>query len=618
MKNQLDVANREYDYDGAGRVSVFRNAGLRETMTYDAAGRQTGRRFNSGERVTQMYDALGRRTTLSDFWGVATTTYDALGRVTRESNRGLATQYEYDQNGNRTLMVDPSGGRFTYLYDELDRLKSMQVPTGQRYTQQYDADSRRTTLLLGLGSKRRYEYDSVGRITTQIELNSSNQRIYTMVDSYDAVGNRTGRNSNGNPTTWLYDDAYRLIGQEKSGQTATFVYDANSNLTTKQHQGGSPRTIAYDVADRITTYQEGSALTTLAWQSRGAMHTQKTGTDTTTFTYSDPMFLAAVDGPSGRLATYVYDSESKRRRIYEGAAFTTLVWDGWDYLQWRRPSGTHVFHTMNGEIVGKSVGGTVRDYLLDPLGSVVATLDSGGLVDQFEYWPYGELVDDLPEGAPVFLWVGGLGYWFDTDERRYVRHRMLRTDLGSWMQLDPLWPSEPAALYVGASPTAYVDPFGLRPSLGRRIADFLWTLLNPPSPILPRPTPPAPWDLPLGEPTPTPRFRTKPYDYPRIIPFDDQLFSYGSYCGRFTNCGGPPRDCIDVACKEHDRCTEGMGPLDYLTWQGYQCNWALCRAAKICGSGGCAFGLADPGGLASCQEASRLIGMAFCPMVLVL
>ncbi len=87
VKNQLDVANREYDYDGAGRVSVFRNAGLRETMTYDAAGRQTGRRFNSGERVTPMVDPLGRWTTLSDFWGVATTTYDALGRVTREQPR---------------------------------------------------------------------------------------------------------------------------------------------------------------------------------------------------------------------------------------------------------------------------------------------------------------------------------------------------------------------------------------------------------------------------------------------------------------------------------------------------------------------------------------------------
>jgi len=40
--------------------------------------------------------------------------------VTRESNRGLAIRYEYDQNGNRTLMVDPSGGRFTTLYGAVD------------------------------------------------------------------------------------------------------------------------------------------------------------------------------------------------------------------------------------------------------------------------------------------------------------------------------------------------------------------------------------------------------------------------------------------------------------------------------------------------------------------
>ncbi len=71
--------------------------------------------------------------------------------------------------------------------------------------------------------------------------------------------------------------------------------------------------------------------------------------ETITFTYSDPMLFTVGYGPSGRLATYVYDSESRRRRIYEGPAFTTIVWDRWDYMQWRRPSGTHVFHTMNGE-----------------------------------------------------------------------------------------------------------------------------------------------------------------------------------------------------------------------------------------------------------------------------
>ncbi len=205
---------------------------------------------------------------------------------------------------------------------------------------------------------------TLGRLTTQMRLNAWNNPIHNYAGRLRPGGNRLSRTTSGDPSTRRYADAYRLIRQQKSGQRATFVYDDNSNLTTKWHQGGSPRTIVYDAADRITTYQEGSALTTLAWQSRGAMHTQKTGTDTTTFTYSDPMFLTAVDGPSGRL------------------------------------------------------------------GSEVATLDSGGLVDQFEYRPYGERVDDLPEGAPVFLCVGGLGYGFDTDDRRYVRHRILRTDFG--------------------------------------------------------------------------------------------------------------------------------------------------------------------------------------------
>ena len=69
----------------------------------------------------------------------------------------------------------------------------------------------------------------------------------------------------------------------------------------------------------------------VVWTPRAARQRRA---ETTTFTYSGPMFLTAVDGPSGRLATYVSDSESKRRRIYEGAAFTTIVWDGGDYLQW--------------------------------------------------------------------------------------------------------------------------------------------------------------------------------------------------------------------------------------------------------------------------------------------
>ncbi len=127
--------------------------------------------------------------------------------------------------------------------------------------------------------------------------------------------------------------------------------------------------------------------------------------DTTTFTYSDPMFLTAVDGPSGRLATYVFDSESKRRRIYEGAAFTTIVWD---YLQSYAGSKPLDYHTEEGLILAQRIDEDYAEYLPDFLGTVVAYADeSGTALTEARYKPYGLLLwSDGPVEDFAFGWVG--------------------------------------------------------------------------------------------------------------------------------------------------------------------------------------------------------------------
>jgi RHS repeat-associated protein len=340
----------------------------------------------------------------------------------------------------------------------------MVTPAGERYTQQYDADSRRTTLLLGLGSKRKYQYDSAGRLTTQVELNASNQGIYTMVDSYDAVGNRAKRVANGNPTTWLYDDAYRLIGQQKSGQAATFVYDANSNLTTKWHQGGDPRTMVYDAADRLTTMQVGGTTTTFQWGLRMARQYQ-TGSPVATYSYTDINNNLRVAQDAAGLTTSTYDGDNLRRRVVSSSVTTTMVWDGSDYLQIKPSSGdSTLLVVLEGEVIGHVKGSEKRDYIVDPLGSVVAYLNSSQtLTDQFEYWPYGEAASRIEDDVEPFLWVGSLGYFRENDLRTYIRAREYRPDLGSWMQLDPLWPNERAFAYVDGSPVLRIDPSGRNP-----------------------------------------------------------------------------------------------------------------------------------------------------------
>lgn len=62
-----------------------------------------------------------------------------------------------------------------------------------------------------------------------------------------------------------------------------------------------------------------------------------------------------------------------------------------------------------------------------------------------------------------FQYIGALGYYRDSSGRTYVRARVLRTDLGSWMTVDPLWPEDLAFTYGWASPVTFTDHSGTQP-----------------------------------------------------------------------------------------------------------------------------------------------------------
>ncbi|GMV90089.1 MAG: hypothetical protein AMXMBFR81_30190 [Chthonomonas sp.] len=212
--------------------------------------------------------------------------------------------------------------------------------------------------------------------------------------------------------------------------------------------------------------QAGGTTGTMSWFSRGAMRNQyETGVIKATYGYTDINNNLRVAQDAAGLTTSTYDGDNLRRKVVSGSVTTTFVWDGADYLQIKPSSGdATLLVVLEGEVVGHVKGSEKRDYIVDPLGSVVAYLNSSQtLTDQFEYWPYGEMVAEIEAGTEPFLWVGSLGYFRDSDLRTYIRAREYRQDLGSWMQLDPLWPDEAAWNYCAASPILDVDPSGSRP-----------------------------------------------------------------------------------------------------------------------------------------------------------
>ncbi|MBX3096224.1 MAG: hypothetical protein KF812_05125, partial [Fimbriimonadaceae bacterium] len=99
--------------------------------------------------------------------------------------------------------------------------------------------------------------------------------------------------------------------------------------------------------------------------------------------------------------------------------------------------------------------------------SVIKTTDaSGNVTSTTKYWPFGEVRTSTGTNPSPWGFVGTLGYFKDTLTRLYVRARTYRADLSRWVTVDPLWPFQPAFIYVEALPTVYMDPSGLAPSFG--------------------------------------------------------------------------------------------------------------------------------------------------------
>ena len=120
------------------------------------------------------------------------------------------------------------------------------------------------------------------------------------------------------------------------------------------------------------------------------------------------------------------------------------------------------YYTVNGMILAEDRGGVYSEFVPDTLGSCVAVKDaSENITYTADYWPYGEVRTSTGSKSSPWGFVGLLGYLTDLAKRLYVRARHLRVDLGHWMAVDPLWPSESAYSYVRARPVEWPDPSGL-------------------------------------------------------------------------------------------------------------------------------------------------------------
>ena len=153
-------------------------------------------------------------------------TYDAVNRIVGKTDPGnLVQAYSYNATGNRTLLVDPDGGRYTSSYDSLNR----------QYVQ-IDAGNRAFTML----------YDAMGRAVTLTFANSAQQ-----IRAYDRNGCETLVNEGaGVLYSMIYDNMLRLNCQLAGANRYTYTYDAN-NLKRYEDAPTGRTTIIWDGTDYL-------------------------------------------------------------------------------------------------------------------------------------------------------------------------------------------------------------------------------------------------------------------------------------------------------------------------------------------------------------------------------
>ena len=168
----------------------------------------------AGSSTSETYDADGRLTGA----GTETLARDPqTGHVTGTTLQSVGTSLAYDPFGELTQLsaVDNGQSLFSAQYgcDSLDRVVS-------------------TTETIG-GATSAYTYDLVGRLTEVDSSGASGTTVTTY--GYDANGNRLSATGPAGTVTGSYDAQDRLI---QYGSTA-YSFDPNGNLQSKSTNGQS-------------------------------------------------------------------------------------------------------------------------------------------------------------------------------------------------------------------------------------------------------------------------------------------------------------------------------------------------------------------------------------------
>ncbi|HCE46535.1 MAG TPA: hypothetical protein DET40_23565 [Lentisphaeria bacterium] len=342
-----------YNYDKAGNLANFANAGVKYDFSCDNLGRQASvKELNSGYGMIYSYNSRGV------ICGI------------RDSDKDI-TDYVYDSADRPLEITSSRAGKFTFKYNAIGMPALLSRPNGV---------------------KTKWEYDDMGRLAKQSNIFPDEKDSFSLSYKYDSVGNIDEiTSSKDGRTSMKYDPLAQLSGikAEKAGELKV-EYDKWGNLL---RYGDLKAEFKAKGPVKFSDSFE------YACDDYARITSAKTGTEVLNFKYDRDNRLESVLSNGKELLAFGYDNLGRLAFSKDGNISTRYFY-ALGYLcaavsSDKKETVKYVNSPLTGECLAViRADGKIEYPLSDPSGTVTHLADEKGAIAlsrQFE-------ITGLPKG----------------------------------------------------------------------------------------------------------------------------------------------------------------------------------------------------------------------------
>ncbi len=470
-----------YEYDERDRIKKMTDQlGRIETYAYYTGAEIT---LLTGDNLKSITDRKNQVTTFNE--------YDSMNRVKKITyNDGSFTDYTYDLAGRIDYINDSVSGFIDYTYNDfgcttcggrgMDRIAQEVTPLGT-IDYAYDNIGRRKTMQVTGQPVVNYDYYDNGWLENVRQIISGTEQKFNFV--YDNGGRRERlKYFKGidliTQTTYGFDNASRLLEMKHLNslsqilEQVNYGYDPNGNRTSMNRPSvnlptpNSVSNTSYNEANQMLSFNDKN----ITYDNNGNMTSVTNTCGTANYTWNARNQLVTINGfntdCSSLTASFKYDALNRRIEKTINGVTTQYLYDGVDIIQEKQNSVVTANYirglNIDEPLARIKADGTIRNYLADSLGSIIALTDENGVVKTtYSYDPFGNVTLSGEASDNPFQYAGREN---DETGNLFERNRYYNFELMRYISQDPIGFAGGDVNYyvrVGNNPVNFVDPWGL-------------------------------------------------------------------------------------------------------------------------------------------------------------